>query len=454
MPKTSNGKFPPGRKGHRFSNLWKRLGNFAGLFDELQQEYGPIATYQLPLYNCCAVFDSDLIHEVLVANQSSFSKNPIGKRILRAPTLLTSDGGEHRRRRKLLQPSFGNKSVEVFGKVVVEQAAAHRDEWHDGQIVDMQAEIKRFGINVATAMFFGEEGIVVDPALVQEAADALRRRMKLAFLPFHRLLWQVPTPANRRHQRALDVLDGIFAEIIQRARNTTEERGDVISLIARAQDEEGIEQSYSDLEVQEEAYVLLFAGHETCSNVLTWCFSHLLQRPATRDRLEKEMDELVGNRSLIPQNYSNLPYASAVINETLRIEPPTYYVGRIANEDCSIGGYFIPKGTLVQPVFRKAHRSEKHFHRADEFIPERWLDGGSQADRPEHAYTPFGSGARICIGWRMALVETTIFLASVVQRWHLESVSGQHTVPKAINSMEMYRYPGSLPVVVRERRQG
>ena len=87
-----------------------------------------------------------------------------------------------------------------------------------------------------------------------------------------------------------------------------------------------------------------------------------------------------------------------MIDETLRIDPPTYYVGRAALEDCVVGDYLIPKGTLVQPVLSTAQRSEKYFHRADEFIPERWLDGGSQADRPAHAYMPFGSGAHICIG--------------------------------------------------------
>ena len=452
MTESSNGneKLPPGPKGRRFSNLWKRFRDTAGLFEELQREYGDLVFYELPSRKCCAIYDADLIREVLVVQQSSFVKTDVGKSVMRCPTLLTADGNEHRRRRKLVQPCFGKKNVEAFAGIVIKKTSALQNGWRNGQTIDMKKELHRLALNIATEAFFGEE-MQVAPGLVEKMLDALNWKMKSSFLPFGKLISHLPLPPNVRARRAIAAMDEVISHVIRKAHNETKEGTNVISLLVHAKDEEGIEASFTDEEVREDAYILLAAGHETCTNALAWCLSQILRNPAVRNRLEQEVDDVVGGRQLTVEDYREFPYARAVFNETLRLMPPIHYVGRTATKDCVIGDYLIPKGTVVQPVLRLLHMNETHFPQAREFKPERWLEE-PPADRPKHAYLPFGSGSRICIGWEFAIIQGILILASLAQRWRLEAVSRQHA--PEVNSMALYVYRSNFPVTLGERQGG
>ena len=98
-----------------------------------------------------------------------------------------------------------------------------------------------------------------------------------------------------------------------------------------------------------------------------------------------------------PADYRSFVYTRAVLDENLRLTPPLYVVGRSALEDCTIGGYHIPKGTVVQLCWLIAHLSEKYFPEADKLKPERWM-GKQIPEQAKHAYAPFGGGDRICVG--------------------------------------------------------
>ena len=151
--------------------------------------------------------------------------------------------------------------------------------------------------------------------------------------------------------------------MIRKARSDTEERSDLVSFLVNATDEDGIDEPLSDEEVRDESYILILAGHETTASALAWSFYHLSRNPEARERLEKEMDDVLDGRSPTPGDYRNLLYARAVLDETLRLTPSLYIVGRTALEDCEIGSYHIPKGTTVQTCWRVAQRSENYFPR-------------------------------------------------------------------------------------------
>ncbi len=135
----------------------------------------------------------------------------------------------------------------------------------------------------------------------------------------------------------------------------------------RAEDEEGGERAFSDDEVRDEAIVLLMAGHDTSSSAMTFCLDGVARHPRVRDRLEREVDDVVGTRRIEPGDFKRLPYAAAVFNEALRRCPPFYFVGREAVEDCAIGDRRVPKGTIVQTYFRPPHHSPERFERPEEF---------------------------------------------------------------------------------------
>ena len=202
-----------------------------------------------------------------------------------------------------------------------------------------------------------------------------------------------------------------------------------------------------DEEVREDAYVLLFAGHETCANALTWCFSRILRQPEVLQRLEAELDDVIGESPLRAEDVARLPYTRAVFGEALRLMPPIHYVSRRATDDCTIGGYFIPRDTVMQCAIRVLHMNQNHFPRPREFRPERWLE--EKPSHPKNAYLPFGSGPRICIGRELALVQGPLVLASFLGQWRMHT--SQRTGFDEARSIALYEYGSPLLATLEER---
>ena len=438
---------PPGPSGRRFRHLLARIRDFPGFLEGLHRTCGDIASYRLLSRRFCAVFEPEMIREVLVSKRLSFGKTAAYKDIrpVRNPTLLTGDGIDHQRRRKLVQPSFGRKGMDEYAGIMLEKARAVQEGWHDGSAIDAAAEVHRIAISVAVASFFGRD-MKVDPKVGKAVVDAMTWDFALGLLPCTWLLRRLPFPANLRARRAWKAIDETIYAVIRRARDPSRDRADLVSLLVTAEDEEGIDHPLTDDEIRDEALILLMAGHETSAAAMTWCLYYVMRHPDVRDRIEREVDEVAGDRPLTPADYGRLSYTKAVFNESLRIAPPIYFVGREALEDCVIGGYLIRKGTIVQPCIRVVHWNEKFFRRASEFRPERWLE--QPTTHPRHAYLPFGYGPRICIAWGFATMEAVFVLATIAQRWRLDAVSRK---PAEVDSKAIFTCKGGLPAIARRR---
>ena len=215
-------------------------------------------------------------------------------------------------------------------------------------------------LNVVGKTFFGTDERI-DINLLQGVRKALLWSLTLTMVPFGQLLGRLPLPQNRERQRVIEKLDEVVYRVIKKARSDTENRFDLVSFLVNAVDEDGVDKPLSDEEVRDGSYILTQAGHGTTSAALTWSFYHLSRNPEAREQLEQEIDEVLCGRPPVPADYRDLPYSRAVLDETLRLTPSLYVVGRTALEDCEIGGYCIPKGATVQPCWWIPQRSDKYF---------------------------------------------------------------------------------------------
>ncbi|MGR8934043.1 MAG: cytochrome P450 [Gammaproteobacteria bacterium] len=439
---------PPGPKGGRFHHLWERLRDNAGFFERLRAEYGDIVYLGFPFRNVCVIFDRELIQQVFVEKRASFYQGPAYKHtnFLNGPTVLTSDGDEHRRRRNLIQPSFRKQALNGYADIMIGQAEILRDEWRNGQTLDLAAAMNRLTLNIAALAFFGKD-TRIDTAIVRNATLGMSWGFKLSQFPFPKLLGRLPLPQNRRAQSAFHAMDETISTIIAKARDANQERTDLISYLVRAKDEEGVDRPLDAAEVRDEAYVILMAGHETTSHAMTWMFYHLDRHPEVRERLEHEIDSVLQMRRPTLEDYEKLPYMQAVFDEAMRLTSPVYYVGREAVEDCTIGDYRIPKGTVVQLCMRAVHLDERYFPEAGRFKPERWLADAASA-KPKQSYFPFGSGARKCPGGAFAKMEAVLAMATLIQRWRITAVADQ---PQDIESLIFYRLRNGFQVSLSER---
>ncbi|XP_068217922.1 probable cytochrome P450 49a1 [Palaemon carinicauda] len=167
---------------------------------------------------------------------------------------------------------------------------------------------------------------------------------------------------------------------------------------------------------------MLFAGIDTTSHTLGFTLYLLARNPECQAKLQEEIDKVVGDHEgpLTSRHLDQMTYMKAVLKESLRIFPLVMGVLRNIEKDTVFSGYLIPKGSAVVASNMFMCEEEEYFHKAKEFIPERWL-----RDRPcgainPHVSQPFGLGTRMCVGRRIAEQEIYIFLTRVMQRFNVD----------------------------------
>ena len=189
-------------------------------------------------------------------------------------------------------------------------------------------------------------------------------------------------------------------------------------LLAARETEDGA--GLSDQEIRDEVMTFFLAGHETTALALTWALYLLAKAPYARERLYREVDDVLDGRPPTVDDVGRLPFTRSVVDEALRLYPPAYLQGREALGECDIGGHHIKRGTTLIMSQWVIHRDPRFWDQPKAFVPERWLDGTLLKRLPRFAYFPFGGGQRQCIGMGFAQLEAVLILACVVQSAALE----------------------------------
>jgi cytochrome P450 len=246
-------------------------------------------------------------------------------------------------------------------------------------------------------------------------------------------------------RRAVNLLDEVVYRLIAEGRARGTDRGDVLSMLLLARDEED-GTGLSDQQVRDEVMTVLLAGHETTANVLTWTWFELGRNPRVFARLVEEVDHVTERRAITAEDLTRLPWNLAVIEEAMRMHPPAYNVGREACHAVTIGGHRLPKGAIVAVNILGIHRRADYYADPYSFSPERMLPDAKQT-RPRHHYLPFGAGPRVCIGSHFALLEAQLALATMVQRARLRPI------PTYVDAEPLVtlRLRGGLPTIVELR---
>ncbi|MDQ3745356.1 MAG: cytochrome P450, partial [Acidobacteriota bacterium] len=258
----------------------------------------------------------------------------------------------------------------------------------------------------------------------REIGEALSRIVR-PFSSQATLKWildnRLPTPGHLRFNRAVQKIDRFVYRIIGERRASGEDTGDLLSMLLRAQDEDG--SRMTDRQLRDEVMTLFLAGHETTALALTWAWYLLARNPEAEEKLHAELGEVLGGRAPSVEDLPRLRYCEWVVKETLRLYPPAYAVGREAVRDCEVGGYRIPEGMQVFAFQWAVQRDARWYEEPEAFRPERWREEVA-ARLPKFAYFPFGGGPRQCIGNSFAMMEAVLILAAIARRFRLRLVPG------------------------------
>jgi cytochrome P450 len=388
----------------------------------------------------------DDIREVLVGQQRRFVKGTALQRLksLLGEGVLTSEGEFHLRQRRLLQPAFHRSRIAEYAKQMSAAAAVCRAGWRDGARLNAHDEMMRLTLHIVSATLFSAD-IDAEASEIGTAVSEAFADFDFGYGPLTFITDRLPSPRRRRFARARARLDETVYRIIRERRLAGTDAGDLLSMLLLARDAEGDGSGMTDQQVRDEALTLFLAGHETTANLLTWTWLLLARNPAQEALLQAELDTVLEGRTPTFDDLAALPYTRNVLNESMRLYPPAYLLGRRSIAPHTVGPWTFPEGTLfLLPTFL-VHRDPRWWSDADAFRPERW-DTADEA-RPKFAYFPFGAGTRICIGEQFARTEAALILATLAQRWTLR-VPGPDPEPETTITM---RPRGGIPIVAQAR---
>src|SRR6266849_4331841 len=421
-------KFPPGPYGGLKGWSFRALNQSPlEMFSELAR-YGDIVGIRVVNFRNIFINHPDLIEEVLVGHPRRYLKG----RVLRANRhvfgegLLTSEGDFWLRQRRLVQPAFHRARVAAYAETMVQYTQRMLESWRGAEERDVHREMMRLTLQIVAKTLFNAD-VAGD---TQDVGKSLELLLELG-ANFRRTLFVphwVPTPTNLRIKREIALIESILYRIISERRSSGRDTGDLLSMLLHAQDEDG--SRMTDRQLRDETITLFLAGHETTASTLSWAWWLLAQNPAAEAKLHAELDTVLGGRSPSLDDLSKLPYAGNVITEALRLYPPAWGLARVAIEDHEIAGYPVKKGMGVAMAQWVVHRDTRWYDSPKEFRPERWENDFIKRI-PRFAYFPFGGGPRQCIGNAFALMEATLILATIAQKYRLRLVANHLVAPLA-----------------------
>jgi cytochrome P450 len=406
-------------------------------FASLASTYGDLSHVHLAGEHLYLVNDPRVIRDILVTQQHKFMK---GRGLARAKRLLgegllTSEGQVHIRQRRLMQPAFHRDRIASYATVMTQYADRARDVWTDGATIDVAQEMMRLTLGIVGQTLFDADVESQAPEVGAALTDVMES-FWMMMLPFANVLEQLPIPALRRSRQARARLDAIIYGMIAERRRLQGDRGDLLSMLLMAQDEEAGGRGMSDVQVRDEAMTIFLAGHETTANALAWTWYLVSQSPEVEAKLQDEIDRVLGGRLPTVADIPSLTYVEKVVTESMRLYPPAWIIGRRALEDYQIGDYLVPAQSIIVASPYLVQRDARHFPDPDRFLADRWTPA-FKASLPPFAYFPFGGGVRRCIGESFAWMELVLVVTTIAQRWQLRLVPGHPVVPQPVITLRL-----------------
>lgn len=391
------------------------------------------------------------VKHVLVTNQTNYRKAPVAPAESRifGQGVLHTEGETHHRQRRLFLPFFHGNHVTAYTGLITGKTREIMERWQDGTTVNIEQEMAHLTLSVIWRLLFSQD-MRSESDRIREAISAGQNLIKLQYdslLASVTPLW-VPIPRHRRFIRGFRMIEERLFRLIHERRMAAEQHDDVLSLLLSATDTKG--RPLSDEEIRDELITFLLAGHDTTANALTWTWFLLSQYRSVRERLTRELNEVLGDQLPDAADLPRLRYMKMIWDESLRLYPPAWTLHtRLAHaQDRLPSGAVLPPGAWVFVSPWTLHRNPRWFPDPHRFDPERFSEE-AQRTRPAFTYIPFGAGGRRCLGESFAELEGLLILATIASKVHLRLVDGQTIQPDPVMTLRP-----NVPVQMTVQRIG
>jgi cytochrome P450 len=347
--------------------------------------------------------------------------------------LLTSEGDYWRRQRRIIQPHFHRQHLAGLTALMVEAIEASLADWEahiqSGEPINLVKAFSHMTMRVIMRSMFGRSLNEADVDRVVDAMEyILQYTIKLTITG--KLPQWMPIPGRKRFNEMLAVIDEFMYGVIEQRRHEAGSGDDLLSMFLNLVDDE-TDEPLTDKEIRDEMATIFLAGYETTAIAMSWAVYMLTQQKGIATKLTTQVDSVLGNRLPQFEDLMQLTYPRMVMEETIRLYPPAFWLPRTAIEDDVIGGYPIKAGQMVASVNLTIHRHPDFWLTPDTFDPENFAPNTAK-HRHSFAWMPFGAGQRLCIGKDFALMEGTLILTEVMRRYEI-TLKPNHQ-PKAVLS--------------------
>lgn len=398
--------------------LWEQAGvgrrmlrDPAGLLVELRATYGNVVRFGAGPNAFTALFGVEANRYLLSEHPENFTWREALKSLIVVDgetALVVTDGPEHDRRRRMVQPAFAVRAINSYLDGMIDVAVDEIGSWRADDEIDVYARLRQGIRRIAVNTLFGD----TLGARSEEFGDHLTAALDVVNKPMAMVLptW-LPFVGWRAAARGRARVDAIVQTEIERRRALPSTENDLLDRLLHAVDDDG-GPALTDGEIRDQVISLIAAGYETTSGTAGFATHLLLHTPGAWERAAKEVAAVVGDERLTPAHLIELKHLENVINETLRLWPAAFMSGRMTQGDFVFEGHTIPKGSLVLYSPYVTGRDAALWENPDDFVPDRWV--GNDVD--PYAFVPFGGGARRCIGFAFAIQELKVLLAEMLRR--------------------------------------
>jgi len=393
-PRTAPAKPIPSHKGHW---LWGGTFDFQNRPAEFvlagHDRYGDIFKTRVVYGHSYFIRDPEIVNAINVTHAKHVFTPKIVKQMWKpflGNGLVPNDGESWKRQHKLIMPAFHKLRIDAYAPTVSEYTRDMVRGWKEGEQRDFRKEVIDLALRVVAKTLFDTDVAGHSQTINDAMIDISEALIDHAQTPIPTPRWW-PSERNRRMVRALDAMDDVIARLVAARRKEKKDRGDLMSHIVFATDEQG--------------------G---------------MSEKQMRDKLQKaqqEIDEKVGGRPIGVDDLRALPYLEMCLKESLRRLPAVWIYAREAKTELCVAGYRIPKGTILAISPLAIGRNEKYYDKPLEFRPERW-SRDFERQLPRGAYVPFAAGPRVCLGKQFAMMEMRIVLGTLIQKVDINVLEG------------------------------
>ncbi|XP_049425828.1 cytochrome P450 4F3 [Epinephelus fuscoguttatus] len=440
------------RKPHASSWLLGHLGKMQcteeGLLhvDDLVQIYTHCCSWFIgPFYHLVRLFHPDYIKPLLTAPASITVKDELIYGHLRpwlGQSLLLSDGEVWSRKRRLLTPAFHFDILKSYVARFNTSTNTMHEKWRHlvakgTTNIEMFDHITLMTLDSLLKCAFSynsncQRSTSEYVSAIVELSDLVIDRRQKILHHWDWIYWR--TQQGKQFKRALSIVHRFTREVVQKRRalisqqkNTEtdfstapQRKKDFVDIILLAKDENG--RGLTDEEIQAEANTFMFAGHDTTGSAICWTLYNLARHDHYQEQCRQEVMDLLQGRDTHEiewEDMSSLPFTTMCIRESLRLHSPVQAVTRRYTQDMVLpGDLIVPKGAITLVSIYGTHHNPAVWTNPHEYQPLRF-DPANKEGQASHAFIPFSSGPRNCIGQKFALAELRVVVALTLLRFRL-----------------------------------